>query len=609
MLSTQQIDPTKQGQMKRFILIRWIVSAWHWLFPPTVADQDRQSSTARLLAKGGIAVLCLCMVALAFAYARPLKNRYDTWQADRLVDQAQSSLESEDPVSAFIKVQEAVQIDPDHAEAIRINAQLLTSAGQNQALFFWQRLRQLGVNTLDDDIGNIRALLRVSRNKEAGNELNDLLDKFPADARLIKVAEEVWGKGNANERTIPRLKAYTDAHPTDGESRLHMVKLQLVSTSLDERTVGRANLRELAATDTEVGRDALRLFYSLDDLSHDERRTIIDLIGAHPLAEEIDRVTAFDQKVSLKPLDRSALVETELGRVRALSRDDQYPLARWLVQHKEYGTLLAFLQPDDIKTHENHLLNYMSALTALGRNAELETLISDPSTRIARSVRTFYKTHLYYIQALANKNLDMDAFRSRVNTAKNEAVLEKRSDLMMILANYAETRGLPDMATEIYRNAAQSMRKVERSAVNGWMNAALKSANTTEYRAAVSEASRRWPDDQTFAEHKIYGQLLLGESIESRLADAIRLLELRPEDSLRKILVALGYWRIGDIDHMVDHMQKVNLNDTGVTPGHRVMYAGMMRAGNFDIPAGMLAPLRTSNLLPEERATLERCLH
>jgi hypothetical protein len=39
------------------------------------------------------------------------------------------------------------------------------------------------------------------------------------------------------------------------------------------------------------------------------------------------------------------------------------------------------------------------------------------------------------------------------------------------------------------------------------------------------------------------------------------------------------------------------------------MYAGMMRAGNFDIPAGMLAPLRTSNLLPEERATLERCLH
>ena len=107
----------------------------------------------------------------------------------------------------------------------------------------------------------------------------------------------------------------------------------------------------------------------------------------------------------------------------------------------------------------------------------------------------------------------------------------------------------------------------------------------------------------------IDGQLLLVESIESLLADAIRLLELRPEDSHRKILVALGYWRIGDIDHMVDHMQKVNLNDTGVTPGHRVMYAGMMRTGNFDIPDGMLEPLSTSNLLPEERATLERCLH
>ena len=608
MLSTQQIDPTRQGQMRRFVLIRWIVSAWHWLFPPTLADQDRQSGTARLLAKGGIAVLCLCMIALAFAYARPLKNRYDTWQADRLVAQAEASLESEDPVSAFIKVQEAVQIDPDHAEAIRINAQLLTAAGQNQALFFWGRLKQLGINTLDDDIGNIRALLRVNRSKEAGNELNDLLDKHPADARLIKAAEEVWGKGNANDRTIPRLKAYTDANPTDGESRLHMVKLQLVSTSADEQTVGRANLRELASQNTEIGRDALRLFYGVEDLSHDERRSIIALVAAHPLAEEVDRITAFDQNIILHPLDRSSLIEKELGRVRDLSRDDQYPMARWLVEHKEYGTLLAFLQADDIKTHENHLLNYMSALTAVGRNAELETLISDPSTRIARSVRTFYKTHLYYVQAVANKNLDMDTFRARVNTAKNEAAVEKRSDLMMILANYAETRGLPDMATEIYRNAAQSMRKVERNAVHGWMSAALKSANTTEYRAAVSEATRRWPDDQTFTEHKIYGQLLLGESIESRLADAIRLLELRPEDSLRKILVALGYWRIGDIDHMVDHMQKVNLNDNGITPGHRVMFAGMMKAGNFNIPSGMLDPLSTSNLLPEERATLQRCL-
>ena len=597
----------RHGQRRRFFLVRWIVSGWRWLFPPTQAEADRQSTTARRLAIGGIVGLCVGMMALAIAYARPVKDAYDNWRADRLVQDANKALDGNDVVKAYLAVQEAVQIAPDHVPAIRLIAELLTQASKNQAVFFWERLQRMGVATVDDEVGYVRALLRLNRAKEASNYLSDLLEQRPADAHLVKVAEEVWGKGNAQHRILPKLKEYTARNPGDVESRLNIIRVQMASGDSDERTVARVGLFKLAAGTDAASLEALRMTYDLDDLSSDDRAEIVKLVKAHPLADERDRVAAFDQQVRLEPLRREQFIEAELRRTSELERDALFPISRWLVENKEFARLLAFLDVSKIKTHEMLLLNYMTALSALGRLNELERLVLDPETKIAASMRTFYRMHLTFVKGVAQGQVNMDLIKNMLVTCRNAALTEKRPDIIMSVGDYAEQRGLNDVAMETYKMAALNMGKVERRALAGWLRTALNCGDTAAYKRAAAEGARRWPDDQTFQEHNIYADLLQGEHVETQLKNATRLLELRPDDSLRKLIVALGFWRLGDAATALSNMQNIKLDDVGGV-GRQAIFAALARANGFPDVAATVEekfPTRTT-MLPEEREALAR---
>lgn len=606
MLSTQETDPTRQGAGRSFFLIRWIKGFWRWLFPPTLAEQDRQSATARLLGRLAIVFLCLCLIAAAFVYAKPLQDSWQRWRAEQLTRDATRALDGGDPVQAFILAQDALKMDFEYVPAIRLVANLLTGAGKNQATFFWERLQSMGVSTLQDEIGYVRALMKIQRTKEAGDYLADLIDKHPADANLLRVAEEVWGEGNAHSKVLPKLKEFAASDKADRSVKLMAANLQIASDNESERRDGRSLLVVLAEGDDETALQALRVLSAREDLTNDERRWLIPLLLAHPLAVEEDRVTAFAQKVMLEPLQKEKLIEAELIRTRDLKRDDLFPITRWLVENREFGRLIAFVNVNEIKTHERLILNYMTALTGLGRFAELEDLVDDPQTRISRSVRLFQKAHLTFIKGVAARKVPTEELREKLGRAKDAAILEKRSDLLLIIADYAEQRGISELATEVYRYSALNMSKVERKAFAGWLRSALRAGNTESFAAAAREGARRWPDDQGFAENVVYADLLTGEHVEAQLKRATKLLELRPENSVRKLLVALGYWRLGDAATAVRSLMNIDLNQ--VTIGQQAVFAAMARGSGFNKEADLVEkaiPARAS-MLPEERDALAR---
>lgn len=606
MLSTQDIDPMRNGRGRGFFLFRWVAGAWHWLFPPTLADQDRQSNTARIVARILLVALGLGILTLGIVYARPIHDRWQSWQADRTIAKAESLLEGGDMVKAFMLAQDAYKLDPEHVPTLRMLGRLLTAVGKNQAPFFWEKLRKMGVSTLEDEIGYVQSLLKLNRTTEASDYLADLIDQHPANARLIKVAEEVWGAGKANERVLPKLKAYASEPGADRATRLNTILLQLASEDEVERAAGRASLLVLAEGEDETALLALRQLSIRDDLTSDERRHIIERLLEHPEAKEEDRVTAFHHRVLLDPLNREKLIEAELVRTRDFERDDLFPISRWLLQNGESGRLLAILDPEKIKTHEGLVMTYMTALTNLGRISELERLVDDPETRLSRSMRAFQKAHLDFIKGVTGGGLDVTRLRDQLGRVKDAAIVERRSDVLTRLAEYAEQRNLHDLAADVFRYSALNMAKGERIAFAGWLRNALKMGDTASYAAAAREASRRWPDDQAFAENVIYADLLVGERVETQLKRATQLLELRPENSVRKLIVALGFWRIGDPASAVKNLMHIKLDD--VSQGQRAIFAALARGSGFPKEADLVEKSIPSSagMLPEEREALAR---
>jgi hypothetical protein len=604
MLSTQQIDPTRNGQGRRFLPFRWVLRAWYWLFPKTQADRDRQSDAARWFARIALVLFCVSMIAGAVIYAKPIKDAYDDWRAARLVRDAERHIKGGDPIKAYLAVQEAQQLSPDYIPALRILAQLLTGAGQNQAVYFWQRLELLGANTLEDDMGHVRALLRLSRVKEAENALTDLLDKHPANPLLIKLAEEVWGKSGADERYLSKMRGFIQENPGDRASALITARREMASESSDDRLMGRGSYFSLAEGKDETALTALRELSALEDLTPLERHEIVKLLEAHPDLEESDRVLAFDHRVRLDPLNRNRIIEAELARTRDFQRDERYPICRWLAVNGEFNRLVAVTNVEDIKTHELLLLNYMGALSMLGRLSELEALVDDPETHISVASRSFYKAHLALVKGVSGGMLDRDKMLALLTRARDAAFNERRADMLMRLAEYSESHGFPSIALDVYKTSALSIKQRVREAFAGWMRLALLQGDTQSYRQAAREGGRRWPDDQNFIDGVIYSDLLTGENVERQLSRAKKLLEVRPDDAARRLLVALGNWRMGNDGSVTESLKAISRAEDVGSPGRQAVYAALARQTGLAQDA--LSIDTTKTMLPEERDLWDR---
>lgn len=62
---------------------------------------------------------------------------------------------------------------------MRINAEFLTLLGKEHAIFFQDKLKEMGVETLEDKMLRVKILKKLHRDKEAVAELEKLLRTEP----------------------------------------------------------------------------------------------------------------------------------------------------------------------------------------------------------------------------------------------------------------------------------------------------------------------------------------------------------------------------------------------------------------------------------------------
>jgi tetratricopeptide (TPR) repeat protein len=233
--------------------------------------------------------------------------------------------------------------------------------------------------------------------------------------------------------------------------------------------------------------------------------------------------------------------------------------------------------------------------------------VKDPKVNsiLSHSVSTFFRAHLAYVL-----NKSAEETRSALIVAKQAADTEHQSGLLEKIAKYSEDRGHNDIAEDAYRSVALNP-QTERIGFQGLIRTTEWNGNTEALIAASSEAVRRWPDDGNYLEHYLYASLLAGRKVELGLSQVEELLQRQPNDQVRKLLVALAYWRLQDFEKAVAHLEGMDLRH--LTPGQQAVFAAIARDSSVENAKSAAHEVvlnidPKARMLPEERSCFTRAI-
>lgn len=604
-LTNQTIDPNQPGQPKPFILLRPFIAAWHWLVPPTQAHRDRQSPLARWVARGTAAALGVTVVVLAFLYAKPMQDGYQHWKSDKLVNEARMLADDGKAAAAFYKAQEAMVIAPENVDAVRLNSEFLTVMKRPESLHLLDRIERLGATTPSDRQMRVQALVNLNRPKDASQLLEKILHNETPNSKLMKLAEDVWGKSQKDEMLIRSLRTYAEKHPEDREHSLRLAKIQAAAKQPGQIAEALHRAWDVAVGDDALSLLALEFLDSFETLPPDDARRLIERLRTHPKGNGWHQVAALQRQVLLYPSRRLLYIQEAVEQARGKTRDELWPLVRWLVEQGEHLQVLAIVSEEEVKNHQQLLENYLTSLTMLQRFTDLERLVNDKQVAkiLNPSLSAFYRAHLAYVTHKSPEEV-----RSALIVAKAAAETDHRNELMMQIADYAEKRGHADIAEDAYKSVTVKSR-MDRVGFQGLIRTTTVNGNTAGMLAAAAEAVRRWPDDPTYLESYLYANLLIGREIETSLIRVQKLLDIQPRDNTRRLMAALAYWQMKDMQAATNFLQDMDLRH--LTAGQQAVFAAIARESGTDNAAqaarlviGSIDPKAT--MLPEERNAFAR---
>lgn len=588
-------------------MLRPFLAFWRWMFPPTVADMDRQSKLARLTGGMVIVVACLGIILLSIFYGRKLNTVYKNYRANLLVQKSRELGDKNMYVDAINLANEAFTYAPNNPEAIRNIARYATLLKRDEAKFLWNKLESTGQMTLEDKVWEVRAKANLQEYKNAAEQVAALLSENSPTRELIEVADQVLTKVNRRDQLIQILKTYTDSHPDDLEALITLSVRQIQHGDTVDKQEGLQNLWKVAENQEKPGLTALEILDRLNLSHQSDLEKLASLLEKHPLAKEEHRVAALRRVAELHPERKKQIILDAMATRREAKREELVPLARWISyeasKDPSYAEqLIDFLPEDQVLDYIPLLENYLNALTVLKRNDELERLIKDSRARLTPAQKAFFLMHLAFIKGARDVELD-----EKIATALVSAQSERRADMVMKLAEYAEVRGRLLVAEQAYRSAT-TFKNIEREAFDGLLRLSYRNGNSKGFMEAAIETAQRWPENQFYLERAAYAALLSGFEMESAIQQAQRLYEERPEDSQRKLIIALAQARQMAPKEAVKYLERINLSDLSL--GQGAVLCGIMKAAGIEQQSRTIADQIPEDtlMLPEEKRFLHIAL-
>lgn len=592
MLNTQNPHPGEQRQS--LLILRFVKAGWHWMFPPTQAHRDRQSGIARIVAASAIICFSIALVVFVLSYGRTWHQAYKSWQSDRSVAKSERYEKEEKLMEAVMEANQAYILSPDNPRAIRLIARYYTMMKRNEAAFFFKKLKDMNAMTDEDTIMEIQSLSNISENKVAQDKIEEVLRSSKPTQKIVQTADAVMQKLGRKEQLIVILKKYVEDQPDDQEIKLLLAMREIelgVDADVEE---GRKTLWELTKNNGKVGLKAIEYLDRQNMSSKREQMDLIELLQKHPLVGEEHRIAALRRLAGLNPGSKQEIIEKAMKDRAKSKREDLVPLVRWLSMEGESEKVVSFLKEDMVLDYLPLLQNYLNALTLLKRFDDMERIVNDPRARLTTAERSFYRVHLAFVT-----NKKWDEVNSLLVDALAAAQSEAKPDMILNIAKYAEERKHPLTAEQAYR-AASTIRRTEREGFEGLLRLTYLNGNSKSFLETAKETIRRWPDKELFLERYLYACLLSGLDMETAIDRAQKLLNDRPSDTQRRLIMALAHCRQLDPKTAGRYLQQINLSDLSM--GQGAVLCGIMQTAGYVNQAAKIASQIPDNtpMLPEE---------
>jgi tetratricopeptide (TPR) repeat protein len=599
MFTSQNPNPNAR---RTFVLFRPFVALWHWLFPPTVAHRDRQSKTARMIAIVAIVAFFGGIVTVTVMNARTWYNKYQTWQANKKIDEAEKLEKEERWTEAVLLAQQAYVLDPENPKVVRTMARYYSERGQKESFYFLDKLERLEKPTEEDRLMRIKALVRSRDVKDAQQQIEEVLRTSPPTAKMVEIADQVMQQRGRRQQLLEILRSYMALNPEDQDVKLKLGLREVQFGSPSDVAHGTKILWDLAESPEKAGLQALAVLDQFK-LSVEEQRKLVELLEKHPLSGAEHRVAALRRLVALEPARKQEIIEKALLDRKDAKRDDLVPLCIWLINEGEHEKVLAFVKKEMVQDYPPLLMVYLRALSDAKRFDELEKIVNDSRTRLGNADRALQRA---MVAKAANKSWE------EVNALLVDAIAAAQADArpqnLVMVAQFAEKQEHPKAAEQAYRAASNSSgsENIQRIGFEGLLKLTYESGDSRSFMQTARDTARRWPENELFLERALYASLLAGVEIEMAVAQAQKLLDAKPDDTPRKLLMALAYYRMMDPKEAQKYI--VQAKTIEMVPGQAAVIAGILYAGGGDamVTAQRLAQQIPTDavMLPEEKVFL-----
>jgi hypothetical protein len=475
-------------------------------------------------------------------------------------------------------------MDPENPKAIRTLARYYVMTKQKEAGYLLDKLRNLGHFNDDDLLLEITSLSNSADNKAASARIEESLRNSAPNRKVVEIADKVMRDLGRKEQLLEILKGYVERAPDDLAIMMTYALRRIELGNPLQKSEGMSDMWRVAQTKGKEGLEALEYLDEEDITDPGEQRLLISLLERHPLAGEKQHIAAMKRLVAIEPTRRREILDKAVAERRDTKREELEPIARWLSVEGEYDRFFVLFNEDKVRDYPPLLRHYLNVLMLQDRKDEMKKLIEDPRTRLLSHERAFYTAHLAFVSGKS-----WDEVNSLLVKALATAEQYGQPNTILHIAQYAEQRNFPLVAEQAYRSASAVRRSdsIQRKAFDGLLKLTYRNGNSKGFIEACHDSAQRWPDNKDIRERALYASLLAGMDLETSITNVQKLLDEAPDDTRRKLIMALGEFRMLNYDAAAQQLNNSNLSQ--LTPGQAAVLCGILTSAGRDAQAKAIA--------------------
>ncbi len=535
---------------------------------------------------------------------RPLYSKYKAHHAKGVAAKAMIAINEERWEAASQLLSTELPGNQNQPALLRAMAELFLQA-YGDAQMAVTPLRQLlasGAATPDDMRRCAEALTLTGDTTEA-KRIYDTLPTAERDSRKgLELLANITREAGHPEEAMRLLRTALQRDATDPDCQLRLAILY-EGNSLDASKQHAAEaIWKIAHRQDRFALAAIAHLATNSPLTATEIVELRTLVDAHPLATDRDRYRVLHAYLIYRPLERRALIASEMQRNQGKAPEALFDFLRWLGTEKEAAAILTILPKQTAIRDADIFLVYVDALSAAERWAELRDIMKNEKVQVSKATAN-------YVLAQCYANLEPDHYKARqyILATYGNATARAENEIIFRTAGLAENLGIFDLARQGYLRVAETKPRNIVTIVEKLHELAAREKDIPAMFTTLRKLRELRPGNQSYTDRLNYLRLVIGLEQEEAWKTILGY-DGAPASTLTSsavppaLLRALAAYRLGQMERMATEVKSI-ATATQLPAGQRAILAGMMRLVGDDITAFRLSEGIPQKLLLDEEKT------